>query len=104
MPLGSSSAAPVTMPGPSLRKKRKNLEKSELSGADATDRVRVAPRVTGFFAIDWRSYPSISEISNLRRGGRGYARSRKSLRSIAYCPSLSVIDLGDRLSIRREMS
>src|SRR5208283_4279418 len=49
MPLGSSSAAPVTMPGPSLRKKIVKREKSELL-ADA-DRFRVAARVTGFFAI-----------------------------------------------------
>src|SRR5271156_5929855 len=98
MPLGSSSAAPVTIPGPSaLRKKNNRESQDDLDLADAVWRALVE---TAFFAILADSY----EHSEKQYLSRVYARSRKSLRSIAYCPSLNVIDLGDRLSIRREMS
>jgi hypothetical protein len=98
MPLGSSSAAPVTIPGPSaLRKTGSRESQDDLDFADA---VRRAPLVAASFAILADCY-KCSEKEYL---SRVYARSRKSLRSIAYWPSLSVIDLGDRLSIRREMS
>ena len=68
-----------------------------------------AVRKTPSQAVDsfsGHSRPSLSSFA--RRLGidttQRYARSRKSLRSIAYCPSLRVIDLGERLSISREMS
>ena len=67
---------------------------------DFSDAVRGAPLVAALFAI-LADYFKSSEKAYL---SRVYARSRKSLRSIAYCPSLSVIDLGERLSISREMS
>jgi hypothetical protein len=86
------------MPGPSALKYPGSRENQE--DFDFADAERRAPLVTALFAIlaDFYKYSEKEFLSRI------YARSRKSLRSIAYCPSLSVIDLGERLSISREMS
>src|SRR5260221_4906791 len=86
------------MPGPSALRKPGSRESQD--DLDFAEVARCAPMLTARFAILADYYKS-SEKRNL---SRLYARSRKSLRSIAYIPSLSVIDLGERLSISREMS
>src|SRR5258708_6217056 len=86
------------MPGPSALKKPGSRENQE--DFDFADAELRAPRLTALFAIlaDYHKYSEKVFLSRI------YARSRKSLRSIAYWPSLRVIDLGERLSISRETS
>ena len=58
MPLGSSSAAPVTMPGP--RALRKTSSRESQDGLDFADAARRSLLVAPFLAIP-ASYPSLRE-------------------------------------------
>ncbi len=49
MPLGSSSAAPVTIPGPSALRNPASRESQD--DLDSGDAARGAPMLTAFFAI-----------------------------------------------------
>src|SRR6202040_2955680 len=67
MPLGSSSAAPVTMPGPSAL--RKTVSRESQDDLDFAKAVRRSPLLAPFFGIP-ASYPSLRKTQALQQSAQ----------------------------------